>query len=69
MAKSAVIAAAVPVLAVSLLGHIALYFGDIVHGVFAALGTPQVVILTTVVVIAAALLWLGYHFRARGALV
>lgn len=65
LAKKAV---AVPVFAASLLGYVALYFGDIIHGVFAALGTPQVAVLTTVVLIAAVLLWLAYHFRARGAL-
>lgn len=48
-------ALAVPVFLASLLGYIALWVGDAVNGVFAALGTPQVVILTIVVAIAAAL--------------
>jgi hypothetical protein len=62
-------AAAVPVFAVSLAGYIALYIGDIVHGVFAALGTPQVVVLSAVVLIAAGLLWLARRARAQGMLV
>lgn len=45
-----------PVLAASLLAYIALWIGDAVHGVFAALGSSQVIILSTVVAIAAALL-------------
>lgn len=48
---------AVPVFAVSLAAYIVLYIGDITEGVFAALGAPQVIILTSVVAIAAALLW------------
>lgn len=62
-------ALAVAVFAASLAAYIALYIGDIVHGVFAALGTPQVVVLTAVVLIAAALLWLARRFRAQGVLV
>ena len=62
-------AAAVPVFAVSLAGYVALYIGDILHGVFAAMGAPQVIILTTVVLIAAGLLWLARLFRGRQALV
>jgi hypothetical protein len=61
-------AVAVPVFALSLVGYIALYIGDIVHGVFAAMGTPQVVVLTVVVAIAAALWAVGRVFRARGLL-
>jgi hypothetical protein len=61
-------AAAVPVFAVSLAGYIALYAGDIIHGVFAALGTPQIVILTVVVLIAAGLLWFSRLVRVRGLL-
>ncbi|MDP3196786.1 hypothetical protein [Tabrizicola sp.] len=61
-------ASAVPVFAASLAGYIALYLGDIVHGVFAALGTPQVVVLSIVVLIAAALLWLARHARGQGIL-
>ncbi len=45
-----------PVLAASLLAYIALWIGDAVHGVFAALGSSQVIILSVVVAIAAALL-------------
>ena len=52
--------AAQPVLAVSLAAYLALWIGDAVHGVFAALGAPQVVILTLVVAIAA-----GLWFAAR----
>jgi hypothetical protein len=44
------------VLATSLIAYVALWTGDAAYGVFAALGTPQVVILTLVVAIAAALL-------------
>lgn len=44
---------AVPALAVSLLLYMTLRIGDEVHGVFAALGAPQVVIVTLVVAIAA----------------
>lgn len=50
---------ATPVLAVSLVAYLALWIGDAVNGVFAALGTPQIVILTLVVAIAAALLALA----------
>jgi hypothetical protein len=62
-------ASALPVLALSLLAYLALYYGDIAHGVFAAMGTPQIVILTLVVAIAAALLWLSVIARRRGWLV
>jgi hypothetical protein len=61
-------AAAVPVFVVSLAAYVALYIGDILHGVFAALGTPQVMILSTVVAIAVLLLVVAHRFRARGAL-
>ncbi len=43
------------VFAVSLAGYVILYIGDITEGVFAAIGTSQVVILSLVVAIAAAL--------------
>lgn len=56
------------VFAVSLAGYIALYAGDILHGVFAAMGTPQIVILSVVVLIAALLWGLAQHFQKRGAL-
>ncbi|MCE2889955.1 MAG: hypothetical protein O9270_05920 [Aquidulcibacter sp.] len=48
-----------PVLLASLVAYVVLYIGDIVHGVFAALGPPQVIVLTVVVAIAAALLWVA----------
>lgn len=54
-------AAARPVLAVSLVAYALLWIGDAVHGVFAAMGTPQVVILTLVVAIAAALFAVAGH--------
>lgn len=53
---------ATPVFLISLIGYLVLYVGDITEGVFAALGTGQVVILTVVVMIAAGLLWLSRHF-------
>ena len=59
---------AVPVLALSLLGYLALYVGDITEGVFAALGSPQVVILTTVVAVAIALLVWSRRLARRGVL-
>ncbi len=39
----------------SLVSYIALYIGDYTEGVFAAMGSPQVIILTIVVMIAVAL--------------
>jgi hypothetical protein len=57
---------ALPVFAVSLAGYVALYVGDITQGVFAAMGTPQVVILSLVVAIAAGLLWLSRHGTKTG---
>ena len=59
---------AFPVFLASLLGYIVLYIGDITEGVFAALGTPQVVVLSLVVIIAAALLWLARFAARRGVL-
>lgn len=53
-----------PVLLASLVAYVVLYVGDIVHGVFAALGPPQVIVLTVVVAIAVALLWVA-RFSAR----
>ncbi len=58
----------VPVFWASLIGYIVLYIGDITEGVFAALGTPQVVVLSIVVAIAAALLWLARRFHGQGLL-
>lgn len=57
---------ATPMLALSLAGYIALYVGDIVHGVFAALGAPQVIVLSLVVAIAAGLLWYSRRVFAPG---
>ena len=59
---------AAPVFHVSLVGYVALYFGDIVHGVFAAMGIQQVVILTFVVLIAAGLSLASRVFTHRGQL-
>jgi hypothetical protein len=55
---------AVPVFLASLIGYILLWIGDAINGVFAALGTPQVVILTMVVAIAAALWLLARRYSA-----
>lgn len=54
---------AVPVLIVSLLGYIMLYLGDVTQGVFAAMGAPQVIVLTVVVAIAVGLLLLAQHAK------
>ena len=56
---------AMPVLAASLVAYAALWVGDLVHGVFTAMGTAQVVILTVVVVIAAALFAVSRHPAAK----
>ncbi len=52
-------------LLVSLAAYVALWIGDAVHGVFAALGAPQVIILSIVVAIAAALYVIGGHPEAK----
>jgi hypothetical protein len=57
--------AAMPVLAASLAAYVMLWMGDVVHGVFAAMGAPQVAILTMVVAIAAALFAVSRHPAAR----
>jgi hypothetical protein len=57
-----------PVLLASLVAYVVLYIGDIVHGVFAALGPPQVIVLTVVVAIAAALLWVAHFSNKHGRL-
>lgn len=44
-----------PVFAVSLMAYVALWIGDALYGVFAALGVSQILILTLVVAIAAGL--------------
>jgi hypothetical protein len=59
---------AVPVFGASLAGYIVLFIGDIVNGVFAAFGASQVVILSTVVAIAAGLFWFARRLRAQGRL-
>ncbi len=58
----------VPVFVISLIGYIVFYVGDLTEGVFAAIGASQVAILSSVVIIAAALLWLSRHFAQKGAL-
>ncbi len=59
---------AILVFVASLIGYLLLYIGDITEGVFAAIGSSQVIILSIVVAIAAGLLWLARHFDRRGAL-
>lgn len=46
-------------LAASLAGYIILFVGDITHGVFAAFGPPQVIVLSLAIAIAGGLLWLA----------
>lgn len=60
--------AATGVLAVSLVSYIALFLGDATEGVFAALGAPQVVVLSAVVAIAAGLFGRARAAAAEGAL-
>jgi hypothetical protein len=60
---------AVPVLGVSLAASVLLYIGDLINGIFAAMGAPQVIVLTIVVLIGAGLLWMARRFSASGALV
>ena len=60
---------AVPVLALSLVSCLVLYAGDVALGVFAVFGAPQVIILTTVVAIAAALLLVARWARRHDYLV
>jgi hypothetical protein len=59
---------AVVVFLVSLVGYIVLYIGDVTEGVFAALGAPQVIVLSVVVLIAALLLWFSRNAQQRGLL-
>ncbi|MDH4450756.1 MAG: hypothetical protein QE265_09220 [Rhodoferax sp.] len=54
-----------PVLGVSLLAYVALYIGDVTQGVFTMFGVGQAVVLTVVVLIAAALLWLSVFQQRR----
>lgn len=53
-----------PVFLASLVGYVILWIGDATQGVFAALGTPQVVILTFVVAVAAGLWALSRRYGA-----
>lgn len=57
---------ATPIFVISLVGYVVLYIGDITEGVFAALGASQVIILTSVVIIAASLLWMSRAFERSG---
>lgn len=57
--------AAAQVLMVSFLAYVALWVGDAVHGIFAALGAPQILVLTVVVAIAAGLFMLSRHTSAK----
>jgi hypothetical protein len=59
---------AVPVFLASLIAYIILYMGDITQGVFAAMGTPQVIILSVVVAIALALWFYSRRSAAAGVL-
>jgi hypothetical protein len=57
---------AVIVFLVSLVGYIALFIADAALGVFTVMGTPQVAILSSVVLIAALLLWMAMACKKRG---
>jgi hypothetical protein len=57
---------AIGVFVASLVGYIILYIGDIITGIFKVFGMPQVMILSTVVVIAAALLGMSSNAVKRG---
>lgn len=59
---------AVTMLAVSLGAYVALWVSDALLGVFAVFGTPQVVVLSIVVLVAAGLLWLAQALKAKGVL-
>ncbi len=56
---------ALRVLLSSLVAYLVLFVGDITEGVFSAFGTPQVVILSTVVLIAAGLYAVAQRAHAR----
>jgi hypothetical protein len=60
--------ASVAVLAVSLAAYLMLWAGEALLGVFAVFGTPQVVVLSIVVLVAAGLLWLAQRLAAKGVL-
>lgn len=56
------------VLGLSLVSYVILYVGDITHGVFAAFGMSQVLVLSAVVLIAAGLHWMsGSRFKVNPA--
>jgi hypothetical protein len=59
---------AVPVLWASLAAYVALFTGDAIYGVFAAFGPPQVAVLSSVVLIAAGLVWLAQRLKRQGVL-
>ena len=59
---------ATPTFVASLVGYVVLYVGDITEGVFAALGAPQIAVLTSVVGIAVGLLVWSRHLAQRGLL-
>jgi hypothetical protein len=55
-------------LLVSLVAYVLLFAMDAALGVFTMFGAPQVAILSSVVLIAAALCWLAIHAKKRGIL-
>jgi hypothetical protein len=57
-----------PTLILSLVAYVVLFVGDVTEGVFAAMGMPQVLVLSSVVIIAAALVWLARRAEAQGIL-
>ncbi len=57
-----------PVLVASLAGYLVLYVGDLTEGVFRVLGAPQVVVLSLVLAIAAALVGWARRLAQRGQL-
>ncbi len=57
-------ARAVAIFGVAMVGYVILFSGDVYYGVFANIPT-QLVILTVVVVIAAALLWVSIYAKKR----
>jgi hypothetical protein len=60
--------AALPVLLLLLLGCVVIFIGNLVTGVFAAMGQPYTTIITFVVVFAAFLLWVSWQFGRSGSL-
>lgn len=59
---------ALPVLAASLVGYVALFIGDAALGVFAAFGPSQIAVLTFVVVVAAILAVAAWRLERVGRL-